>query len=201
MITTGPGRRALVIDDHPLYRDALVETLQRHPAGLVVDGVSSADTARVAQARHGPYALVVADQLLPDGHGIDLLCEPRWQGSARVLMSGSSEPALSLRARRLGLQAFLPKTLPPQPMLEALGRVLAGGEWFHQPDETSQSLLTERQCAVLRLAAQGLSNRSIGEALGVGERTVKDHMGQVFLRLEVANRAQAVARGAELGLL
>lgn len=201
MILAGPGRRALVIDDHPLYREALVEALQRHPVRLVVDGVSSAEPARLAQARHGPYALVVADQLLPDGHGIDLLCELCWQGSARVLMSGSSEPALSMRARRLGLQAFLPKTLAPQHMLEVLARVLAGGEWFHHPDEANPALLTERQCAVLRLAAQGLSNRSIGEALGVGERTVKDHMGQVFLRLEVANRAQAVARGAELGLL
>lgn len=194
-------RRALVVDDHPLYRDALVETLQRHRAGLVVHGVDSARQARAAVHHAGPFALVVADQQLPDGQGLDLLAEATlWPGCARVLISGSSEPALALRARRLGLCAFLPKTLAPQRMLEVVSAVLAGGEWF-AGDEVTAVALTERQLAVLRLAAQGHSNRSIGAVLGVGERTVKDHMKVIFQRLEVANRAQAVARGAELGYL
>ena len=190
----------MVVDDHPLYRDALVEALQRHPLRLVARGVDSARQAREALRRDGPYALVVVDQQLPDGQGLDLLCEAEWLGFGRVLMSGSNEPALSARARRLGLRAFLPKTLLPQRMLDILGRVFEGDSWFEEGHDAAP-LLTERQLAVLRRAAQGQSNRVIGEALGVSERTVKDHMTLIFQRLDVNNRAQAVARGAELGLL
>jgi DNA-binding NarL/FixJ family response regulator len=194
------SRRALVIDDHPLYRDALVDALQRQRDLLVVRGVASAQEARDVACREGPFVLVVADQQLPDGQGLDLLGEARWGGSARVLMSGSNEPALVLRAQRLGLCAFLPKTLSPQRMLDVLGRVMDGDRWFEH-DGVVAPTLTERQLAVLKRAAQGQSNRAIGEALGVSERTVKDHMTLIFQRLDVANRAQAVARGAELGLL
>ncbi len=162
--------------------------------------MASAQHARESALRDGPFALVVADQQLPDGQGLDLLCAPLWPDSARVLMSGSNEPSLALRARRLGLRAFLPKTLKPQRMLDVLGSVLEGNNWFERDDAVAPTL-TERQLAVLKRAAQGQSNRAIGEALGVGERTVKDHMTLIFQRLEVANRAQAVARGAELGLL
>jgi DNA-binding NarL/FixJ family response regulator len=69
----------------------------------------------------------------------------------------------------------------------------------HKPE--LEPVLTERQIEVLQRAARGQSNRDIGAALGVTERTVKDHMTLIFQRLDVASRAQAGARAGALGLI
>lgn len=200
MDSPSPVRRVLVVDDHPLYRDALAEALLRHHPGLAVDGAGGLAEARAAGIRLGPFALVVADQQLPDGQGLDLLLDWPWPETARVLLSGSSEPSLAARARRAGLQAFLPKSMPPTRMVVALTSVLDGQSWF-EAEAAIAPVLTERQLAVLQRAAQGQSNREIGAALGVSERTVKDHMTLIFQRLDAGTRAEAVARAAASGLL
>lgn len=200
MISRHAGRRVLVVDDHPLYRDALAEALQRQHPGLQVEVAGS-----LAQVRNGspgrlPCAMWVADQHLPDGQGLELLLECPWPETACVLVSGLGETALAARARRLGLRAFLPKTMSPARMLMALTGVLEGRIWFDATEGVAPSL-TERQIAVLQRAARGHSNREIGLALNVSERTIKDHMTLIFQRLGAATRAEAVALAAAHGLI
>ena len=206
MSSSSPSQpaRILVVDDHPLYRDALV-------GALVAPGVwlscESAATLREAQRivfGSPPFAVVLSDFRLPDGDGLQLLEQVRAHapGTACVLLSGSDVANLGPRARRLGLRGYLSKALEPHEIVAAVRTVLAGGSCFRDVQEPrSGPLLTERQLAVLQLVGQGRSSKEIARDLGVGASTVKDHLTLIFVRLGVNNRAEAVARAAALGLI
>lgn len=199
---TPPATDALVVDDHPLFQQALLHTLQGAGLGLQASAVGSAAEARHLLSRPGPpFALALVDQRLPDGEGLRLLAEMAPTVRHRVLITGQDEPGLAHQARRLGLSGFLPKTLPPPQLVAALGRVMAGGCWFPAGQPPAPPPLTERQLQVLRAVGRGCSNREIAERLGIGERTVKDYLSIVFLRLGAHNRAEAVAQATVLGLL
>ncbi|GAP35357.1 response regulator transcription factor [Piscinibacter sakaiensis] len=199
----GPGR-ILVVDDHPLYREALV-------AALVAPGVwlscESAAGLREAQRRifgSAPYAVVLSDFKLPDGDGLELLGQVRAHspGTACVLLSGSDTAQLGARARRMGLRGYLSKALEPHQIVAAVRTVLAGGSCFRDLDDgDSGPALTERQIEVLEHVGQGLSSKEIARELGVSASTVKDHLTLIFVRLGVGTRAEAVARAAALGLI
>lgn len=146
-------------------------------------------------------AVVLADQRLPDGDGIGLLAQCAPRVPIRVLLSGVDEPRLIQQARLLGVNAYLSKSLPPDSMVHALRRVMAGETWYPRVHASAPPALTERQLEVLRQVGRGCSNREIAVQLGVGERTVKDHLSIVFIRLGVGNRAEAVAQAGALGLI
>ncbi len=192
---------ALVVEDHPLYRDALVNTVLGAGLGLRCQAVTTAAEARRALAGLNRFAVVLADQRLPDGDGIGLLAQCAQQVPIRVLLSGLDEPRLIQQARLLGINAYLSKTLPPESMVHALRRVMAGENWYPRVHAATAPALTERQLEVLREVGRGRSNREIAVQLGVGERTVKDHLSIVFIRLGVGNRAEAVAQAGALGLI
>ena len=105
-------------------------------------------------------------------------------------------------ARAAGLMAYIPKTLEPALLTLALERILQGDTFF--PDTAStraESVLTARQQDIVTLVAQGLSNKEIGRALDISERTVKDHLSLIFGRLGAVNRADAIARASARGLI
>jgi DNA-binding NarL/FixJ family response regulator len=200
-------RYALVVDDHPLVRDGLIGTLERAAAlRLHCDGAADLARARRALSGQARYDLLLVDQRLPDGEGLSLLVEARatQPRAALVLLSGVDDAHLASRARQAGAAAFLCKSLEPAQMVAAIERVLAGGTWF--PERAVRSAgaapsFTERQIEVLQCASNGLSNKAIARELGVTERTVKDHLTVVYVRLGASNRAEAVARASALGLV
>jgi len=190
---------ALVVEDHPLFRQALLDML---PSALPVWQVVGAST--LAEARRllaqGPQ-LVLADQKLPDGEGLSWLLGLGPPVRQRVLLSGSDEPRLVQAARHSGIDAFLPKAWSPLQISEALRRVLAGQRCYPAASGDDTPLLTERQLEVLRLVGRGLPSREIAARLGVTERTIKDHLSLIFIRLGVRNRAEAVVQASVAGLL
>lgn len=211
-----PPLHVLIVEDHPLYRDALTLALR----GLGVNaqqGLRFSAAAGQAQALqtlgwHPDTALVVADQGLSEGHGLGLLAEVgrRWPTIARVLMSGADDPRLAAEAWRLGLMGFMGfmgfirKSLEPAEFVRALDGVLAGEPWF-PPDPQAvagaRELLTERQAAVLECAAAGQSNKEVARTLGISERTIKYHLESAFSRLGASSRAEAVAAALTQGLI
>ena len=194
-------RLALVVEDHPLYRGALVDSVLGAGLGLRCHTASSLAEARRAVRDRGPYALLLSDQRLPDGEGLQLLVELAARVPVRVLLAGTDEARLQNRARLLGLDAYLSKAMPPSTMVQVLQAVMAGRRWFPPRGQTPAADLTERQLEVLRLAARGLSSREIAAALGLVESTVKDHFSLIFIRMGVRNRAEAVAQASASGLL
>jgi DNA-binding NarL/FixJ family response regulator len=196
-------RYALVVDDHPLIRDGLIATLER--AGLRLSCDAAADMARARRALAGTtrYDLVLADQRLPDGEGLALLAEaavahPRTAG---VLLSGADDGRLAAQARQAGLAGYLSKSLEPAQMVAAIERMLAGGSWFPERSRTTVPGFTERQLDVLQRVCAGQQSKAIAQELGVGERTVKDHLTAIYVRLGASNRAEAVAKASAMGLV
>jgi DNA-binding NarL/FixJ family response regulator len=194
-------RRALVVEDHPLYRAALMDTLGGAGLGLTCRAAASAHEARQQLQQGGPVNLVLCDHRLPDGDGLEWLQALAGQVPWRVLLSGQDDPALVHRARAAALSGFMPKSLMPEQIVQALRHVMAGQSWYPRHSMPAPPALTERQLEVLREVGRGLSNRAIADKLGVSERTVRDHLGIVFVRLGAANRAEAVVQAAAAGLL
>ncbi|MBQ0944804.1 response regulator transcription factor [Ideonella sp. 4Y16] len=190
---------ALVVEDHPLYRQALLDTLQATLPGWHCLAASTLAEARLALAQSP--RLVLADQRLPDGEGLAWLATLAGQVPLRLLLSGADEPRLILHARQCGLDAYLPKRWTPPQISDALHRVLQGQRCFPSASGGDDAPLTARQLEVLRLVGRGLPSREIAQRLGVTERTVKDHLSLIFIRLGVRNRAEAVAQASVAGWL
>ena len=205
-----PPVQVLIVEDHPLYRDALAHVLAqvRPDAGRSLQFSSAASQAEALDwlAWHPEVELVVADHRLRQGDGLALLeaVGQRWPTVLRVLMSGAGDPGLGDAARRLGLMGYLPKSLEPRQLVEAIEGVLAGEPWFPGDDgaaDGDRQRLTERQVRVLACVAAGQSNKEAARALGVSIRTIKYHLEGIYVRLGAANRTEAVASALAQGWL
>ena len=197
--------RVLLAEDHPLYREGLVQALEHGIAGLRCVAVGSAREVIDTLVHDTQFDALLADLKLPDGDGLALVTQvrQRWPTLACILVSGNEDPRVVERAIALGCMGFVPKALAPGVMVDILARVLAGEPYFPQPGQSIASSLrfTARQLAVLDYVARGLTSRAIAAELGIAERTVKDHLAVIYARLDASTRAQAVARAGTLGLI
>jgi len=196
--------QALVVEDHPIYREGMVSALQQALPGWRLDVVASVAAAIRALSVCGPFELLVADHHLPDGEGLALLTEARrrWPTQVALLVSGSEDAHLAARARAAGCMGYLPKALEPAQWAASVTRALAGEPQFPAESPRAAALrFTQRQLLVLNHVARGHSSRVIAQELGIAERTVKDHLSVIFGRLDASTRAQAVARAMTLGLI
>jgi DNA-binding NarL/FixJ family response regulator len=196
-----PAARVLIVEDHPLYRDGLLALLQRRAPLLQCRVADSADAALLQMRAHLDIDLVLSDLRLPGAmDGLALLARVghEFPTAARVLVSGSDDPHLPEQAQRAGLMGYLPKSLEPHLWVHALARILAGDPWFPAMP-VGEAGPTERQVVILQRLAAGCGNKEIARELGITERTVKYHLGEVYGRLSAANRAEAVARASARG--
>lgn len=204
--------RVLIVDDHPIVRAGL--------SGLVD---SASDLVVVGTAATGEEALAVVADAAPDVVLMDLRM-PGIDGdeaTARILASHPDTRVVILTtyetddailsAIGAGASGYLLKAAPEEELLAGI-RAVAAGEVALAPSvarvlvqqaarPVASPILTARELEVLRLVAQGLGNRAIGEALFVGEATVKTHLLHAFAKLGVDDRTRAVTRAMELGLL
>lgn len=203
--------RVLVADDHAVVR-----------AGIVALLADEADIEVVGQAADGEEAVAQALELRPDLVVMDVRM-PRLTGDAatarilaeapevRVLVLTTYESDASiLSAIEAGASGYLLKAAPAEELLAGV-RSVAAGEVALSPAIAAQlvtrmrqpapATLTARETEVLRLVAQGLSNRVIGEHLHLGEATVKTHLLRTFEKLGVSDRTRAVTLAMERGLL
>ena len=157
----------------------------------------------VAQSERRKFDLILLDLMLPDVQGLaGLLMLRRLQPSARIaIVSSSDQPAVMRRAAREGASGFIPKSAPLTAMVAAIAALSAGGQSFPpemfvegQSEETASLIgeLSPAQFRVLRAAADGSQNKQIAFELGIAETTVKTHFAQIFKKLGVTNRTQAI---------
>ena len=211
--------KALLIDDHSLFRDALGLLIGvRHPqlellhAGDLASGLA-------LLAAHPELRLVLLDLHLPDSSGPAAIERVRAQApDARVVvLSGDDRPQTVEQAIGHGACGFVPKTAHGDALSQAVQVTLDGGVFLPPsvagagggaalplaPADavTPQSLgLSPRQADVLRLLIDGHPNKRICSLLDLSESTVKTHLAAIFRRLDVYNRTQAVVAAARLGL-
>jgi DNA-binding NarL/FixJ family response regulator len=206
-----PPRTALIVEDHPLYRGALVDLLRTVPDGPESIAVASAEEGlRLAGALPG-LCLVLLDFNLPGLNGIEALNAFRRKrtGIPVVLVSASEDRQQASAALRAGARAFVSKAVAPEVLVDVVHRLLDGRalvpEWI-TPDgaqtllEDAPVALTPRQREIAQMLSQGHSNKEIGLRLGLAEITVKVHVSALFRALGVVNRTQAVLAMRRLGL-
>jgi DNA-binding NarL/FixJ family response regulator len=203
----------VVVDDHPVVREGLVALLEDEPDFAVAGSAGSAETA-----------LQLVEQLHPDVMLLDLEM-PKLDGVTAIPQVLQASPVTGIlifsaydtdervfRAIRAGARGYLLKGAAGAEIARAV-RAVSAGESYLEPRIAAKlvaevsaphrfaGLLTERQHAVLRLVAAGLSNKQIARSLSITERTVKFHVTSILTKLEADNRAQAVAVAVQRGLL
>lgn len=223
----GNTMKILVIDDHPLIREALRHVLAQLDSGLDLLEAADCDTGMEFAERHPDLDLVLLDLSLPGSSDLSALelFRRRFPAIPVVVVSARDEHDLVLGALDAGAMGFIPKTSSNSLMINALRLVLSGGVYVppqalpgaepahagvppraarHEEGAVAVSAadlgLTERQADVLDLMLQGMPNKLICRELNLAEGTVKIHVTAILKALNVANRTQAVLAASRLGL-
>lgn len=217
----------LVADDHHLIREGLRYALESVFNDLLIIEATDGSQVLEAIASHSDLDLILLDYFMPGTDGFALvsgLCENHTSIPV-IILSGSSDPVLMQRLLECGASGFISKTTDHEVIMDALRLVLAGGVYIPSDIDPPASLaetgmdgglytcrcvaptgaemliqLTQRQHQVLRLMAEGRTNKDISRELSVSENTVKVHVTAVFKALCVSNRTQAVLMAQRLGL-
>lgn len=203
--------RILIVDDHTLFRESLTRLLEADTDFEVAGACASVREALIAIQKN-PVDVVLLDYDLSEEMGMQFLVESKKHNFAgRVLMvtSGMSD-AVVLRAIDEGAAGIFLKNSPLAELIQAIVRVTRGETWIdpgiakvliaiaHHPREApTQDNLSERERDVLRAVFEGLSNKEIGQRLGVSEGSVKAALQQLFARTGVRTRSQLVRIAVE----
>jgi len=206
MSTPTPRRltRALIVDDHPLFCDALALTLRGTSTVAEVESVHTLADALTRLERAPMIDLVLLDLDLPDVDGLDGMLRLRAQAPEMpvVIVSSMADARLIRSALGGGARAFVPKHAGRDVFRTALGAVALGQTWMPQDidpgsDADQQAVarlseLTRQQAKILDLLCQGRLNKQIAWELSIAETTVKAHVTAIMRKLGVQSRTQAV---------
>jgi DNA-binding NarL/FixJ family response regulator len=209
--------RVMVVDDHPLWRDAVERDLAGH--GFAVVAVAADGREALARFPAARPNVVVLDLQIPAPDGVQVTAEiVRQDPDVRVLvLSASGEHADVLAAVKAGATGYLVKSATREELLSAVRRVAQGdpvftaglagmvlGEFQRLADSPTQDpaepRLTERETEVLKMVAKGLSYRQIAERLVLSHRTVQNHVQNTLTKLQMHNRVELTRYAIERGL-
>ncbi|MCL6673450.1 response regulator [Streptomyces sp. NPDC101209] len=214
--------RVMVVDDHPMWRDAVARDLTE--SGFDVVATAGDGEQAVRRARAAAPDVLVLDLNLPLKPGVQVCKELVGHNPAlRVLvLSASGEHADVLEAVKSGATGYLLKSASTEELLDAVRRTAVGDPVFtpglaglvlgeyrrlaSEPgpapgtDEPGAPQLTDRETEVLRLVAKGLSYKQIAERLVISHRTVQNHVQNTLGKLQLHNRVELVRYAIERGL-
>ena len=198
----------MLVDDHAVLRAGLANLLNFEPGLTVVAETDDGDSALQLWRQHRPDVTLL-DLSLTGRDGIETLCLLRAEfPEARVLMLTSSEAQEDVRhSLQAGACGYITKNVRRAELVEAIRNVHAGGQSIGEhvarllATEPTHKTLSRRELEVLGLVRQGCTNAEVGRMLGISERTAKAHVAALLAKLEASDRAEAVARGFERGLL
>lgn len=190
----------LIVDDHAVLRMGLASLLNNQLGFKVVADAENADEALAKAAQHHPD-VVVMDLMIPGRNGVEITRELiAREPNAKILVLTSYSTSTGIAAAiEAGAKGAILKSAPFEEITRAIREVAAGNNYLSAEiqrvlaEDPPLQTLTPRQLSVLRLMARGLSNPDIAKALGIREDVVKDHVIAILLRLDAANRTEAVS--------
>jgi DNA-binding NarL/FixJ family response regulator len=201
--------RIAIVDDHRVVAHSLKTYLESFP-DLQVVGLASSGEELLEHLEEWNPQIVIQDLLLPGGlDGIETTRRVRQHKGLRphvIALTASTDEARLMGVLRAGASGYVRKDADPEVLLAAV-RAVARGKTYVDPTvriqiaDATQEVLTQREMDVLRYLALGRSNKEIASALGVGEETVKTHVGNVLGKLGVENRAQAIVQSLKRRLV
>ena len=216
--------RILIVDDHPLFREALGSLLERFYPSAAVFEVGSVEEAAGVVRQYAPFDLIMLDVFLPGQSGVaglETLHASVAANTPIVIMSGSDNSEMMNQALAKGARGYIAKSAGVGDVKNALHLILAGEIYISPsmlaevrqraepkapppptvPPPTDNSGLTPRQRDVIRLMARGLPNKSIARELNCSDGTVKLHVSAILRTLHASNRTEAVQAATRLGVL
>ncbi|MBT2685463.1 response regulator transcription factor [Bacillus sp. ISL-37] len=212
--------KIVIIDDHQLFREGVKRILDFEPSFEVVAEGDDGSEAISLVEQHQPD-VVIMDINMPNTNGVEAtsgLIE-QYPESKVIILSIHDDENYVTHALKTGATGYLLKEMDADALVEAVKVVADGGSYLHprvthnlvkeyrrlSADEGGSDkyispveirrplhLLTRRECEVLQLLADGKSNRGIGEALFISEKTVKNHVSNILQKMNVNDRTQAV---------
>jgi DNA-binding NarL/FixJ family response regulator len=202
--------RVLVVDDHEVVRQGLIEILERRPAFHVVAEAGTVADAILESRRHHPD-LVLMDLRLPDGSGIEACraIHHNWPDIRVVVLTSFADDETVLAAMAAGASGFLLKEMRARALATALEE-LAGGQCGSAAADTERALrlvrritaqrpvdelaaLSSQERRILMLLADGMTNKEIAKAVALSDKTVKNYVSSILSKLHLERRAQAAA--------
>jgi DNA-binding NarL/FixJ family response regulator len=212
------GVRVMIVDDHPMWRDAVERDLEA--AGFSVVATAATGTEALTRFAATRPQVVVLDLQIPPPSGVEVTATVLQQDpSARVLiLSASGEQDDVLEAVKAGATGYLVKSASKEELVEAVRRVSAGDSVFTpglaglvlgefrrmaqdpEPSAPAGEQLTERETEVLKMVAKGMSYKQIAERLVLSHRTVQNHVQNTLRKLQLHNRVELTRYAIEQGL-
>ena len=208
--------RVMVVDDHPMWRDAVERDLAA--AGFDVVAVAADGHQAIARFPAAKPQVVVLDLQIPGPSGVEVTADVLGRDpSARVLiLSASGEQRDVLEAVKAGATGYLVKSASREELVEAVRRVASGdtvftpglaglvlGEFRRMadgPGPQPDNELTPRETEILKMVATGMSYRQIAERLVLSHRTVQNHVQNTLRKLQMHNRVELTRYALERGL-
>ena len=195
-----PNRVPLILaDGNPLILTALSEVIEGDGGLSLVATVKSASSFLEA-VRRVPVRVAILDWHLPEGGAEPALERLReMENAPRVVVYGSLDvPGIVRRSMAAGAAGFCPRSHPPEKLLEIVRLVAEGQMMFPFTDVRALNAdpmgqLTERERLLMTALARGLSNKALAREFDISVNTVKFHLRNLFEKLGVASRAQAIA--------
>lgn len=206
----------LIIDDHPLFREALSSAVALAYPSAKSKEVSTLGDAMSALSSESDYDIALLDLNLPGVQGFEGLLQLRtlYPRLPVLVVSGLEEEQIIDESLAFGAAGFLPKSLGGEVLAQAIESILAGNVYVPDGLLSSQTVdasssdktliierlltLTPQQLRVLFMLKQGLLNKQIAYELDVGATTVKKHVSEILRKLRVHSRTQAVIEVSKL---
>lgn len=217
MIGVADPLRVLIADDHPVFRSGL-RALLNLEEGYEVAGEAGTGKEAVSLALELQPDVVVMDLRMPEFDGVEATRRIVRDSPhiAVVVLTMFDDDDSVFAAMKAGARGYLLKGTNQADVLRAIALVGSGGalfgpsiatrvvEYFSRPQRAAGREafpeLTDREREVLALVAEGQSNHAIAVRLGISEKTVRNHVSNIFAKLAVADRAQAIVRARQAGL-
>jgi NarL family two-component system response regulator LiaR len=209
--------RVLIADDHPLVREALRQALD-----------DEEDMEIVAEAAEGEEAVKLASELKPDVAVMDIIM-PKLNGIeatrkikeiapdiAILILTAYDDDEYVLGLLDAGAAGYLLKSARGRDLVGAIRAIRSGESVLHPKiiakllkratmaptdEHKTSGLLSERESEILKLVTSGMSNKEIAEKLFLSQRTIKAHLTNIFNKLNVASRSEAIVKGLQWGLV
>ncbi|PKF50153.1 response regulator transcription factor [Enterovibrio nigricans] len=195
----------VIADDHPLFRNALFQSVHMAISGANLLEADSLDSLKALLEKEADIDLLLLDLKMPGANGMSGLVQLRAQYPELpiVVVSASEEASVVRQVKNNGAVGFIPKSSDMRELVNSLNTILEGEPCFPADIDFSEASeeetllekiasLTPQQHKVLNMLSDGLLNKQIAYELAVSEATIKAHMTAIFRKLGVKNRTQAV---------